>query len=60
MLTQATAIVSGARLTASERLTNGRSSRPSAKRPQRSQRDSRLAGSHWSPARVDRPDAGEG
>ena len=35
MPTQPTAIVSGARLTASERLTNWRGSRPSAKRPQR-------------------------
>ena len=35
MPTQPTAIVNGARLTASARFTNGRGSRPSAKRPQR-------------------------
>ena len=40
MPTQPTAIVNGARLTASARFTKGRGSRPSAKRPPRSQCDS--------------------
>ena len=45
MPTRPTAVVNGARLSANARLTNGRGSRPSAKRPPR--RSARLAGSQW-------------